>query len=106
MREYTAATFTPHIGEMFRFEPSGNAGSNGDADPALLELIEVTAGRGVAETSRQPFVLLFAIGSERPLGPGLHRIVRDGFESCDWFLNRVAVPGRDPHAAYYQAVFG
>jgi hypothetical protein len=106
MQEYTAETFKPHVGEMFRFEPSGNAESNGGAGPALLELIEVAAGPTVADGLRQQFLLLFVLRSDRPLGPGLHRIVRAGFESCDWFLNRIVVPGRDPRAAYYQAVFG
>jgi len=103
MREYTADTFAGLVGQVFRFEPAENA-ATGTA--VLLELIDIQQRAASHAGIRDPFLLLFVLRSEKPLGPGLHRIVREGFEPCEWFLNRVVVPGRDPRAAYYQAVFG
>lgn len=100
MTEYTAETFANLVGQVFRFDPADNTA------PVLLELIDINQRAAMHAARRDPFLLLFVLRSEKPLGPGLHRISREGFEPCDWFLNRVVVPGRDPRAAYYQAVFG
>lgn len=103
MTDYNAETFAGLVGQVFRFERVEDAGMG---DPVLLELIDVTHRAAIYPGTRDPFLLLFVLRSDAPLGPGLHRISREGFEPCEWFLNRVVVPARDPRAAYYQAVFG
>jgi hypothetical protein len=102
MADYTADTFAGLIGQVFRFEP---ADATVAGSPALLVLIDITRRAASTTGTRDSFLLLFQLRSDTPLGPGLHRIVREGFEPCEWFLNRVVVPGRAP-GAYYQAVFG
>ena len=102
MADYTADTFTGLVGQVFRFEPAENAVAG---RPVLLELIDISQRAAGSTETRDPFLLLFQLRSDTPLGPGLHRISREGFEPCQWFLNRVVVPGRAP-GAYYQAVFG
>ena len=102
MTDYTADTFAGLVGQVFRFEPAENAVAG---KPALLELVDITQRAARSTETRDPFLLLFQLRSDTPLGPGLHRISREGFEPCEWFLNRVVVPGRAP-GAYYQAVFG
>ena len=104
MPDYTAETFAGMVGQMFRFDPAEYAAETGK--PVLLELIDITQRAAMSTGTRDPFLLLFVLRSDAPLGPGLHRICREGFEPCEWFLNRVVVPARDPRAAYYQAVFG
>ena len=103
MADYTAEHFANLVGQVFHFSPSENAQTS---KPVLLELIDINQRTAIHAGARDPFLLLFVLRSDAPLGPGLHRLVREGFEPCDWFLNRVVVPGRDPRAAYYQAVFG
>jgi len=73
-----------------------------------LELLEVTRQNAGGRPSgfREPFSLLFALRSSKPLASGLHSITHDDFEAAGWFLTRVLVPGRDPRLAYYEAVFG
>lgn len=104
MPDYTAETFAALVGQVFRFDPAEHAADTGK--PVLLELIDITQRTATSTGTRDPFLLLFVLRSDTPLGPGLQRISREGFEPCEWFLNRVVVPGRDPRAAYYQAVFG
>jgi len=70
-----------------------------------LEVLGPTRGAPVPGF-REPFTLLFVLRSAGELGAGLHRIVLDDFEPCEWFLNRVSIPGRDARGSYYQAVFG
>jgi len=106
LAQFTAPLFVGRVGEVFRLSPSddapGTAGGLFD-----LELIEVRQpGRGGGEAAREPFALLFALRSRTPLEPGLHRLVHEAFEPDDLFLSRVFVPGRDPRAVYYEAVFG
>jgi hypothetical protein len=107
MDAYTADIFEPLVGQTFLFE--GPLEGQGDqAGQARLELIDARkSGSGApAAGFREPFTLIFALRSPEPLGNGLHRIAHDNFEPCDWFLNRVLLPGRDPRTAYYQAAFG
>jgi hypothetical protein len=106
LAQFTAPLFVGRVGEVFRLSPSddapGTAGGLFD-----LELIEVRQpGRGGGEAAREPFALLFALRSRTSLEPGLHRLVHEAFEPDDLFLSRVFVPGRDPRAVYYEAVFG
>ena len=104
MREFTAETFRPLVGRMLRFHcpaPS-SGGSAGDVD---LELLEVKS-HNHAGALRAPFSLLFALpDGVHPLGQGLHRLMHESFESDEWYLSRVSVPGRAQDRAYYEAVF-
>src|SRR5687768_12589855 len=104
MTDYNAGTFAGLIGQVFRFDRAEDGTESGH--PVLLELIDISHRAAVDPGTRDPFLLLFVLRSDAPLGPGLHRIAREGFEPCEWFLNRVVVPARDARAAYYQAVFG
>jgi hypothetical protein len=107
MEHYSSETFEPYVGQTLLFEgPSDGRGGAGDrVELELLEVIQQRAGSPRAGF-RKPFMLLFALRSSKPLGNGLHRIVHDRFETCEWFLNRVNPQERDPRTAYYQAVFG
>ena len=103
MDDYSRVLFEQHLGQIFEFDPLRNA-----RDRVRLELIEVS-GPSVGEAIvgfREPFTLLFVLRSSEDLAMGLHRLVHQDFEACDWFLNRVVVPDGDPRQAYYQAVFG
>jgi hypothetical protein len=103
MDDYSRVLFEQHLGQIFEFDPLRNA-----RDRAQLELLEVSGPSGgkAIVGFREPFTLLFALRSSEDLAMGLHRLVHQDFEACDWFLNRVVVPDRDPQQAYYQAVFG
>jgi hypothetical protein len=105
MSQYTGDTFEPYVGQVFAFEPPTDAHGN-RRESVRLELVEILRSRprGVPGL-RDPFTLLFVLRSAEPLGRGLHRLAHEDFEACDWFVNRVMVPGRDARAAYYQAVF-
>jgi hypothetical protein len=106
LAQFTARLFVGRVGEVFRLAPSDDARGTAGG-PFELELIEVRrAGGGGGEAAREPFALLFALRNRTPLGPGLHRLVHEAFEPDDLFLSRVFVPGRDPRAVYYEAVFG
>ena len=101
---FTAELFIWRVGEVFRLSGAG-------PDPLELELIEVARrGRaGVAPDGtllREPFSLLFTLRSRTPFGSGLYRLVHESFEPDDLFFSRIVVPGRDPRAVYYEAVFG
>jgi uncharacterized protein DUF6916 len=108
--EMTAEMWVPLVGEVFMFVPSaGDAGAS--AEPTALELLDVSqyASRtrsGNQHPPREPFSLLFTLRSLTPLGKGLHRLVHEAFAPDDLLLSRVLVPGRDPRATYYEAVFG
>lgn len=107
MKDYTPDLFERHVGQVFEFDKP-EAGTPAQ-DRARLELLEVSGPKSSGSPGlgfREPFTLLFALQSAEDLGEGLHRIAHDDFEPCDWFLNRVFVPGRDLRFAYYQAVFG
>ena len=103
---FTAELFVGRVGEVFRLTPSVESPGAALA-PYELELIDVRRGHNPAgATLREPFALLFTLRRGTPLGPGLHRLVHDGFAPDDLFLSRVVVPNRDPRAIYYEAVFG
>jgi hypothetical protein len=106
MAQYRSETFEPYVGQKFLFE--GPADARGAGDRVELELLEVILQKSGAPGAgfRKPFTLLFALRSPAPLGNGLHKIVHDHFETCEWFLNRVTPRQEDPPAAYYQAAFG
>jgi hypothetical protein len=105
---FTAEMFAGRVGEIFRLVPSGE--SPAPREPFELELIDVSrygarpAAGGVE--LREPFALLFTLRGATPLGPGLHRLVHEVFEPDDLLVSRVVVPGRDPRAIYYEAIFG
>jgi len=101
--EYTADTFLPYVGRVFKFESENVARS-----PVHLELLEVKRQRSSGRPAgfREPFALLFGLRGADALGTGFHRITHEDFEPADWFLTRVLDPGRDPHLACYEAVFG
>jgi hypothetical protein len=107
MENYSSETFEPYVGKTLLFEgPADGRGGAGDrVELELLEVIQQQSGSPRAGF-RKPFTLLFALRSSTPLGNGLHKIVHDRFEACDWFLNRVSLREGDPRTAYYQAVFG
>ena len=105
-----AELFIGRVGEVFRLVPAVTVPGTGP-DPFELELIEVARrGRaGVAADGtpmREPFSLLFTLRSRTPFGSGLYRLVHESFEPDDLFFSRIVVPGRDPRAVYYEAVFG
>ena len=107
---FAAEMFVDRVGEVFRLVPSV-AASEETREPFELELVEVTRSRGRTPAAggagtREPFALLFALRGRTPLGPSLHRLVDEAFEPEDLLLSRVVVPGRDPRAIYYEAVFG
>ena len=104
MEEYTRAVFDPLVGQVFDFDPVGPQRSA--PSHVQLELVEVSGPSAASPGFREPFTLLFTLRSAGELGAGLHRLAMDDFEPCDWFLNRVFVPGRDARCSYYQAVFG
>ena len=93
--QFSAALFRPHVGDTFVFErPEGGE--------ARMQLLEVGG-------SERPFSLLFVMREGQPLGWGLPRLVRAGFEPCEIFLSRVTVPryqSADSAGMYYEAVFG
>jgi len=105
LAQFTAQLFVGRVGEVFRLIPSDDAPGVARG-PFELELIEVRRSGGGGQATREPFALLFTLRSRAPLGPGLHRLVHGAFEPDDLFLSRVFVPGRDPRAVYYEAVFG
>jgi uncharacterized protein DUF6916 len=104
MRDFTAETFRPLLGRMLRFRrptPS-SGGSVGEVD---LELLEVNS-HNHAGALRAPFSLLFVLpDGVHPLGQGLHRLMHESFDSEEWYLSRVSVPGLGHDRAYYEAVF-
>lgn len=105
MQQYTRELFESYVGQLFEFERPRD--QHAVPDRVQLELLEVSSASGSpAAGFRAPFTLLFALRSAEPLAGGLHRIAHGDFEPCDWFVNRVVVPGRDGRLAYYQAVFG
>jgi hypothetical protein len=106
MEDYTRAVFDPLVGRVFEFDRPGPRDAT--PDRVQLELLEVSGPKRGSTTPgfREPFTLLFTLRSAEELGAGLHRIAQDDFEPCEWFLNRVFVPGRDARCSYYQAVFG
>src|SRR5262249_32769576 len=101
MEEYTHEAFLPYAGTVFEFEQPGGG-------TVALELLEVsTSPRAArAEGGRRPFSLLFSLLGSEPLAMGMHRLRHDNFESADWFICRVTVPGRSPEVRYCEAVFG
>jgi hypothetical protein len=103
IEEYTAETFLPYVGRVFKFESEDAARS-----PVHLELLEVKrqGSSGRPAGFREPFALLFGLLGADALGTGSHRITHEDFEPAHWFLTRVLAPGRDPSAPYYEAVFG
>jgi hypothetical protein len=50
--------------------------------------------------------LLFALQKGDATSESTLYLQHGDFEPCAWFINRVAVPGRDAQTAYYEAVFG
>ncbi|HEY3044523.1 MAG TPA: hypothetical protein VGJ39_10885 [Vicinamibacterales bacterium] len=106
---FTADHFVGRVGEVFRLMPSVES-PDASCAPYEVELIDVRrSGKPRAASGailREPFALLFTLRSRVPLEAGLHRLVHDVFASDDLFLSRVVVPGRDPRAIYYEAVFG
>ena len=104
MEHYTAEMFEPYVGRIFEFDPGGNP-QEISGNRVQLELLEVARSTS-APGFRPAFTLLFALRGSTPLGRGLHKIAHEDFEPCDWFVNRVVMAGRDPRAAYCQAVFG
>src|SRR5262245_17061776 len=103
MDQYTSDAFASLVGQVFRFHRTVVA----DDSPIELELIEVVSTpTQTGLHTRQPFSLLFALRSGEATLQSTLQLRHDKFEPCEWFVNRVAVPGRDPRTAYYEAVFG
>lgn len=107
MRNYAAEMFLPYVGQVLLFEPPANEQTD-SCDAFQLELVEVRrpTSRNRPDGFREPFTLLFALRGLQFLGPGCHRIAHHDFEPSEWLLTRVLVPGSDPRAAYYEAIFG
>ena len=103
MEKYTADTFAPYVGQAFRFESADVA-----RKPVQLELLEVKRPKYGARPQdlREPFSLMFTAASPESFTSAVLRILHDDFASSEWFVSRVFVPGADPRAAYYEAVFG
>lgn len=103
MERYTSDVFAPLVGQVFCFYRSADT-----REPAVrLELLEVQASAHRADVEeRQPFSLLFALRDGEPTVESTLHLRHDSFEPCAWFVNRVAVPGRDSKTPYYEAVFG
>ncbi len=106
MDDYARTVFEPLVGHIFEFDRPGPPAAT--SDRVQLELLEVSgpAAGAAIPGFREPFTLLFALRSGEELGAGLHRLAQPDFEPCEWFLNRVLVPGRGVRHVYYQAVFG
>jgi len=106
MRDYTAETFTPYVGQVLVFQRSPECGEA--SSPLELELLEVRRPAWGARPHgfREPFALLFAGVGGEPSASGLQRLAHRDFAACDWLLSRVVVPGGDPAVKYYEAVFG
>jgi hypothetical protein len=102
---FTADLFAGRIGEVFRLVRSVDT-PGAALTPYELELVEVKRwGKAVAGGTHEPFALLFMLRSRHPLGRGLYRVLHDALEADDLFLSRVVVPGKEPRAVYYEAVF-
>jgi hypothetical protein len=106
MRNYTAETFRPYTEHVFVFQPQSVAGVS--PDPVHLRLTEVKTVKSGASPMgfREPFSLLFVPESGEPPSSGVHRLLHADFESCEWLLSRVVIPGRDVRVPYFEAVFG
>jgi len=101
--QYTSDAFTSLVGQVFHFHQTAAA----DDAPVDLELIEVhPSPHRAGVPARQPFSLLFALRSANERLESTVYLRHDDFEPCAWFVNRVAVPERDPLTQYYEAVFG
>jgi hypothetical protein len=109
--EFTAAEFLPYEGRKIVFERPSDQFASGGGGFVEMELLEVRAGKPSwgRNGQREPFALLFSVRGQAPLGPGLHRLIQEGFEPCDLFLSRVTVPERNDEGGavmFYEAVFG
>jgi hypothetical protein len=77
---------------------------------------EVAVNSRVAEASkagqpgsiyqRIPFSVLLRALDEPPFVQALLGLEHPDFEDCDIMITRIAMPGRDPQAAWFEAVFG
>jgi hypothetical protein len=100
VQNYTAEIFQPYCGQVFVFQ--------GTSDVSVrLQLAEVKESKSGALPAgfRDPFSLLFIRVGGESSSSGLYRLLHDDFESGDWFLSRVAIPGGDSSIPYYEAVF-
>ena len=105
MRTYTVETFQPYVGQILTFDIIQPDGSSERVCLGLLEVTRLSFGAR-PEGFREPFSLLFTPAGGTLSAGGLHRVVHDDFEPCEWFLSRVFLPRRDPRVPYYEAVFG
>src|SRR5262249_40572596 len=103
MDRYTSDVFTSLVGQVFHFHRNADATDS----PICLELVDVESS---AQRNRSDdvhtFSLLFALQRGEATSQSTLHLRHDAFEPCVWFINRVVVPGRDPHTPYYEAVFG
>ena len=99
--DFTAQLFQPLVGQAVQWERPGGG-------TARLELLEVQTYPRQPGMTRDPFSLLFELKGQKPIEPGLPRLVHPGFEPCELLLSRVRVPEFErAHRAgvFYEAVF-
>lgn len=112
--ELTYESFEPLVGTELGFHAlEENGAPSGDFRFAVEE---VSVNRRLAEAAkacepgsiyqRIPFSVILRAIEEPPFVQAVLRLDHPGFEECDMMITRIVMPGRDPRAAWFEAVFG
>lgn len=112
--ELTHENFEPLVGSEVAFQALEESGA--PAGEYRFVVDEVSVNRRLAEAAkacepgsiyqRIPFSVILRANGEPPFVQAVLRLEHPGFEDCDLMITRIVMPGHDPRAAWFEAVFG